>query len=87
MNFSFAPEEESFRNELREFFADWRDLDGYFQQGHKWPQVKSLFRALGARGWLSLSWPTRFGGQERSSIYEYEEWGAGTKGLWALEGA
>ena len=59
MNSAFAPEEEAFRAEVREFLADWRDLDAFFLQGRKWPRVRALFRALGERGWLSLGWPAR----------------------------
>ena len=74
MNFRFSTEEEMFRAEVREFLTPYRDLDGFFQQGHKWPAVKALFRAMGERGWLSLSWPREYGGQGRGPVHEYILW-------------
>jgi len=70
----FSEAEERFRAEVREFLADHRDLDGFFAQGHKWRQVKDLFRAMGERGWLSLSWPEAWGGLGRSPAYEFILW-------------
>jgi alkylation response protein AidB-like acyl-CoA dehydrogenase len=74
VNFRFAPEEEAFRDEVREFLDDWRDLDAFFCQGHAWPRVKQLFRAMGSRGWLSLGWPAEAGGEGRPLAWEYLLW-------------
>ena len=74
MNATFSAEEERFRAEVVEFLGDYRDLDGFFLQGHKWPRVKALFRAMGERGWLSLGWPSGDGGAERPPSYEYLLW-------------
>jgi hypothetical protein len=72
VNFAFSPEEERFRAEVVEFLRDWRDLDAFFLQGHKWKQVRDFFRALGARGWLSLGWPGE--PDLRPLAYEYLLW-------------
>ena len=74
MNAAFSAEEEAFRVEVVEFLEDYRDLDGFFLQGLKWERVKALFRALGARGWLSLTWPRELGGEARPPSYEYILW-------------
>ena len=74
MNASFSREEQAFRAEVVAFLADWRDLDGFFLQGHKWERVKALFRAMGERGWLALSWPEEYGGQGRAPSYEFILW-------------
>ena len=74
MNFGFAPEEESFRSEVREFLEDYRDLDGFFRQGRRWTEVKALFQAMAAKGWLSLSWPREVGGLAGGLAYEYLLW-------------
>lgn len=74
MNFSFSPEEVRFRAEVREFLADYRDLDGFFGQGHKWPGVKALFREMGERGWLAIRWPEEWGGGNLGPSYEYILW-------------
>jgi alkylation response protein AidB-like acyl-CoA dehydrogenase len=70
----FSPEEQHFRDEVREFLVDWRDLDAYFVQGHRWERVKAFFRALGERGWLSLGWPREWGGLALPISYEYLLW-------------
>jgi len=70
----FAPEEEAFRREVADFLADWRDLDGYFRMGTRWERVMALWRAFGARGWLSLGWPRAVGGLGLSPAYEYLLW-------------
>ena len=74
MNVGFSADEEAFRAEVVGFLADWRDVRGFYGQGHRWPQVKALFRALGERGWLSLGWPPEEGGLGRSLAYEYILW-------------
>ncbi len=74
MNFRFAPEEEAFRAEVVAFLEDYRDLDAFFCQGHKWAQVRALFRAMGERGWLSLGWPVEAGGSGRPLTFEYILW-------------
>ena len=74
MNFDFSPQERAFRAEVREFLQDYRDLDAFYAQGRKWEQVKALFRAMGERGWLSIVWPKRYGGEERGPSFEFILW-------------
>jgi alkylation response protein AidB-like acyl-CoA dehydrogenase len=71
---AFSPAEEAFRAEVRAFLADWRDVDGYLRMGSRWDRVTALWRAMGARGWLSLSWPAAAGGLERPPTWEYLLW-------------
>ena len=59
MNARFSDEEEAFRTEVRALLSGFRDLDGYFRMGTNWTRVTEFFRALGARGWLSLGSPSR----------------------------
>ncbi len=74
MNLSFSAEQEAFRSEVVEFLRDYRDLDGFFCQGLRWPEVKRLFQAMGARGWLSLAWPEALGGRGLEPACEYLLW-------------
>jgi alkylation response protein AidB-like acyl-CoA dehydrogenase len=74
MNPFFSEAEEAFRAEVVAFLADYGDLDAFFLQGHKWPQVKALFRAMGERSWLSLAWPEAHGGLAKPPSYEYILW-------------
>ncbi|HVN40937.1 MAG TPA: acyl-CoA dehydrogenase family protein [Myxococcota bacterium] len=72
MNFRFSQEALRFRDEVVAFLGDWRDLDAFFLQGHRWPRVRDFFRALGERGWLSLGWPGEPGA--RPIEFEYLLW-------------
>ncbi|MYW04707.1 acyl-CoA dehydrogenase family protein [Streptomyces sp. SID3343] len=75
MDFGFTPEEEEFRGEVLEFLADHRDLNGFFHRGENTAEgVRRLYRALGERAWLSLSWPVEFGGRGLSPAYEFILW-------------
>lgn len=74
MNPAFSADEERFRAEVREFLEDWRDLDAFFLQGHRWPRVRQLFSAMGEHGWLSLGWPVGAGGVGEPLTYEYILW-------------
>ena len=65
---------DSFRAEVREFLQDYRELDAFFTQGAKWPEVRSFFEAMGERGWLALGWPKRFGGLEKGIREEFALW-------------
>ena len=71
---AFSPEEEAFRAEVREFLADYRDLDAFFLQGHRWEQVRAFFAAMAERGWLSLGWPVEAGGSGKPLTYEFILW-------------
>jgi alkylation response protein AidB-like acyl-CoA dehydrogenase len=70
----FSAAEEAFRAEVVAFLAEWRDLDAFFGQGRRWERVKQLFRAMGARGWLSLGWPDDARGPELPLAQEYILW-------------
>ena len=65
MDFSFAPEDEPFRTELRSFLdasiptiPQTRSDEDYYLLAR---QVRS---GLGNRGWLTLGWPVEYGGDE-----------------------
>jgi alkylation response protein AidB-like acyl-CoA dehydrogenase len=74
VNIYFSSEEEDFRQQVQSFLEPYRDLDGFFGQGLKWPAVRALFRAMGERGWLALAWPESAGGLGRGPAWEYILW-------------
>ncbi len=74
MNYGFNSEELAFRDEVREFLADYADLDGFYCQGHRWPEVRSMFSAMAQKNWLALTWPTEFGGLGKGPVHEYILW-------------
>ncbi|MCC7365188.1 MAG: acyl-CoA dehydrogenase family protein [Dehalococcoidia bacterium] len=62
MQFTVEPEVEAFRDEVRAFLhAEWDPSHGH-DPGHDPDQVKAFERRLAQRGWLTLAWPTEFGG-------------------------
>ncbi len=70
MDFAFTLEQESFRQEVRDFLeAEIRQ--GTFQpMCDGWIQGYSpeFTRKVAARGWIGLTWPKEYGGQGRSNI-------------------
>lgn len=75
MDFGFTPAEEAFRGEVLDFLAGHQGLNGYFHRGENTGDgVRKVYRALGERGWLSLSWPVEFGGGGLSPAYEFILW-------------
>jgi len=74
MDFHFNLEEEAFRREVRQFLAkelpsDWGGLDqGWIGREEGWALLRHFSRKLGDKGWLTMSWPHQYGGQDRSAI-------------------
>src|ERR1700721_2223179 len=70
-----SPDEEAFPAGGGEFLGPYRDLEGFFHhEGAHDVGVRALYRAMGERGWLSLTWPESLGGLEKSPIYEFLLW-------------
>ncbi len=63
---------EALRAEVREFLAtELRDYPAG-ERAKTWNGVDPEFsRKLGARGWLGMTWPKRYGGHERSALERY----------------
>ena len=74
MDFAFTDDERAFAEEVRRFLRE-HPLDrfplegmdaGYGSGAHS----RAFMQALGAQGWLSMSWPKTFGGQERPLFFK-----------------
>jgi alkylation response protein AidB-like acyl-CoA dehydrogenase len=65
----------AFRDEVRAFLVEHPQLlaSRQFFAG-RGGRTRELYRALGARGWLSLRWPADVGGGGRSPAYEFLLW-------------
>jgi 3-oxocholest-4-en-26-oyl-CoA dehydrogenase alpha subunit len=72
MHLAFTPGQDALRTELRAYFADVMtperraDLtsgEGEYGSGGAY---REIVRQLGADGWLTLGWPSEYGGQDRS---------------------
>ena len=73
MNFELSPAEQAFAGEVREFLrsrppesfqVDGMDA-GYGSGAHS----RAFLRALAEKGWMSMTWPKSFGGQERGIMH------------------
>jgi alkylation response protein AidB-like acyl-CoA dehydrogenase len=88
VNFDLAPEEHAFQQEVEAFLAanassDVMDANPeQLSQTVDTPAKRAFMRKLADRGWLGMSWPKRYGGQEKSGIYDFvltealSRWGA-----------
>jgi alkylation response protein AidB-like acyl-CoA dehydrogenase len=73
MDFRFTPEEETFRQEVRDYAQqvlppDWSALDPIDVAPEINDFVRREMKNVGAKGWLSLSWPKEYGGREASML-------------------
>lgn len=66
------PEAEVLRREVREFLAAELADRTPLERAESWNGVSAAFsRRLGERGWISMTWPKRYGGHERSAFERY----------------
>jgi 3-oxocholest-4-en-26-oyl-CoA dehydrogenase alpha subunit len=75
VSYRFDPAMVAFRDEVRGWLGAHPELLGprqfFLGRGGR---TRELYRALGARGWLSLGWPPAVGGGGRSPAYEFILW-------------
>jgi alkylation response protein AidB-like acyl-CoA dehydrogenase len=79
MDFAFSQEQQAFRGEVRqsikeELPAGWRwqryGFDFYSHYDEVGSFARAMARKLGAKGWLSLTWPEEYGGRGASPIFQ-----------------
>jgi hypothetical protein len=77
MNFEFSPEERAFEAEVEAFLEAERSPDvmdahpEQLSQTVDTPAKRAFMKKLSSRGWLGMSWPKAYGGQERPGIYDF----------------
>jgi acyl-CoA dehydrogenase len=67
------PECQALRQEVRAFLAE-EIAAGTFdpsRPGHGDSQDRAFSRRIGAKGWIGMTWPKRYGGHERSFLERY----------------
>ena len=75
MELALTPEQRSFRDELRSYFAEMMtdalrsELATNLEGGG--PEFRTAMRQMGRDGLLGLSWPKQYGGQERSAVEQF----------------
>ena len=77
MDFDFTPEEQAFAEEVEQWLVENHDpvvMDPTrenFTQLADTPERRDFMKKLAAKGWLGMSWPKEYGGQEIQGIYEF----------------
>ena len=77
MNFDFSPEQVDFAREVQQFLDDNDDPDVFdvtrenMAQIVDTPKRRALMKKIAERGWLGITWPKEWGGQEGEGVYEY----------------
>jgi len=64
------PEAEALRQEVRAFLDEERE-SGRLSAGDRTGFDREFSQRVGARGWIGMTWPKQYGGQERSFLERY----------------
>ncbi|HWC40167.1 MAG TPA: acyl-CoA dehydrogenase family protein [Acidimicrobiales bacterium] len=77
MDFELSPEQVAFRDEVERFLDENDDPEVFdvtrenMAQIVDTPKRREFMRKVGDRGWLGITWPKEWGGQESDGVYEY----------------
>ena len=76
MDFGFSPEQEALRDEVRQFIVDnvTQEVQGEVEgdaEGGRGPLVRELYKKIADKGWIGISWPKEYGGQDGSRLDQY----------------
>ena len=77
MDFEFSPAERAFLQEVDDFLQANRDprvMDvtrENMAQVCDTPERRAFMKKLAERGWLGITWPKEYGGQDGEGFYEY----------------
>ena len=77
MDFDFTPEQRAFLAEVEEFLDANFDPDVMDPTRENMAQIvdtparRAFMKKLADRGWLGITWPKEWGGQESDGVYEY----------------
>jgi len=77
MDFDFTPEQKAFLAEVEQFLDEHDDPDVFdvtrenMAQIVDTPKRRAFMKEVGHKGWLGITWPTEYGGQEGEGVYEF----------------
>jgi alkylation response protein AidB-like acyl-CoA dehydrogenase len=77
MDFEFTEEQKAFAKEVEAFLDEHDDPEVFdvtrenMAQIVDTPKRRAFMAEVGAQGWLGITWPEEYGGQEGEGVYEY----------------
>jgi alkylation response protein AidB-like acyl-CoA dehydrogenase len=77
VNFDFSPEQVAFADDVEKFLDEHDDPDVFdvtrenMAQIVDTPKRRAFMAKLGEQGWLGITWPKEWGGQDGDGVYEY----------------
>src|SRR4030042_1573592 len=80
MNFTFTKEEETFRQEVRDFIKRELPPDYVYEfmmvglETDKMDFTRRMAKKLAEKGWLTMAWPKAYGGQDRPPMEQVVYW-------------
>ncbi|MEE9198845.1 MAG: acyl-CoA dehydrogenase family protein, partial [Dehalococcoidia bacterium] len=79
MRFAFTPEEEAFREEVKEFLRkEWSGEAEVVEGSPEWWDIeRDMRKKLANKGWLAMSWPEKYGGADATVMQQViftDEW-------------
>jgi len=77
VDFDYSPEEQKFAEQVEQWLVENHDpvvMDHTrenFSQLADTPERRDFMKKLAKKGWLGMSWPKEYGGQEIEGVYEF----------------
>ncbi|KLR60860.1 acyl-CoA dehydrogenase [Actinobacteria bacterium IMCC26207] len=77
MDFEFSEDQQAFNKEVIAFCDDHDTIEIFdvtrenMAQIVDTPERRAFMKEVGHQGWLGITWPTEYGGQEGEGVYEY----------------
>ncbi|MEI7888564.1 MAG: acyl-CoA dehydrogenase family protein [Actinomycetes bacterium] len=77
MDFEFSEDQQAFNKEVIAFCDDHDTIEIFdvtrenMAQIVDTPERRAFMKEVGHKGWLGITWPTEYGGQEGEGVYEY----------------
>jgi alkylation response protein AidB-like acyl-CoA dehydrogenase len=77
VNFEFAAAEKDFQEEVEKFLDEHATPDvadvtrENMAQIVDTPERRAFMKKMSERGWMGMTWPKEYGGQEKEGVYEY----------------
>jgi len=77
MDFEFSEDQQAFKKEVVAFCDEHDDIDIFdvtrenMAQIVDTPERRAFMKEIGHKGWLGMTWPKEYDGQEGEGVYEY----------------